>query len=158
LANPQSISITGCDFARHLSKRLNTGMEAPATTKESSTSAQQPLVLVIDDDRVMRELLALHLSNAGYRVLAADDGITGGYLALSDKPDLVIVDVDMPHMTGYQLVEALKGDSLTRHIPVIFLTSREDVDDHARKLGAEAYLRKPVKADRLLQVVALFSP
>src|SRR5689334_13971897 len=132
-------------------------MESPAMTKESGPSTQRPTVLIIDDDRVMRELLTLHLRNAGYGVIAADDGIAGGYLALSSKPDVVIVDVDMPHMTGYQLVEALKGDSLTRHIPVIFLTSREDVDDYARKLGAEAYLRKPVKSDRLLQVVAFFS-
>jgi two-component system chemotaxis response regulator CheY len=115
-------------------------------------------VLVIDDDAVMRSLLELHLANAGYRVLLAEDGISGGYRVLTDKPDVIIVDVDMPHMSGYELVEALKADAATAHIPVLFLTSRDDIDERSVKLGAQAFLRKPVKADRLLEVVALFSP
>ena len=123
-----------------------------------SPSAEQAVVLVIDDDDLMRDLLKLHLANAGYKVLLAEDGVAGGYRVLNEKPDLIIVDVDMPHMSGYELVQALKADAGTCHIPVVFLTSREDVDERSTKLGAEAYLRKPVKADRLLEVVALFSP
>jgi CheY-like chemotaxis protein len=118
---------------------------------------EKPLVLVVDDDAIMRELLRLHLANAGCEVLAAEDGIAGGYQVLKRQPDLVIVDVDMPYMTGYQLVEALKADPATNQVPVLFLSSREDVDERAAKLGAQAYLRKPVKADRLLEVVALYT-
>ncbi len=120
-------------------------------------TCEKPLVLIVDDDAIMRELLRLHLANAGYEVVAAEDGIAGGYQVLRREPDLIIVDVDMPYMTGYQLVEAVKADPLTRHVPVIFLSSREDVDERSVKLRAEAYLRKPVKADRLLEVVALFT-
>lgn len=119
---------------------------------------EKPLVLVVDDDQVIRELLKLHLDNAGYRVLTAADGITGGHLILNARPDLVIVDVDMPYMGGYELVEAVKADSTTSGVPVIFLSSREDEGDRSTKLGAEAYLKKPVKADCLLEVVALYSP
>lgn len=72
------------------------------------------LVLVVDDDPIMRELLKLHLVNAGYRVVVAEDGIAGGYAVLRNSPDVVIVDVDMPYMTGYELVEALKNDAVTR--------------------------------------------
>jgi DNA-binding response OmpR family regulator len=118
----------------------------------------RPLVLVVDDDQVICELLKLHLVNAGYRVLTAGDGISGGHLILNGRPDLVIVDVDMPYMGGYELVEAVKADATTSHVPVIFLSSREDVGERSAKLGAEAYLKKPIKADSLLEVVALYSP
>jgi CheY-like chemotaxis protein len=63
----------------------------------------------------------------------------------------------MPHMSGYELVDAMKADETTRHIPVIFVTSDADVDERAGKLGAQAYLKKPVRAERLLEVVAFFT-
>jgi len=130
------------------------GFVADVATK----SSEKARILVIDDDAQMRELLRLHLAEAGYKVLLAEDGIAGGYLALNGSPDLVLVDVDMPHMTGYELVKALKADSLTSKIPVVFLTVSDDVEERSGQLGAEAYLKKPVKADRLLEVVALFTP
>jgi CheY-like chemotaxis protein len=114
-------------------------------------------VLIIDDDEFMRDLFRLHLGNAGYEVIVADDGIAGGHLALTSAPDLVLVDVQMPHMSGYELVDAMKADETTRHIPVIFVTSDADVDERAGKLGAQAYLKKPVRAERLLEVVAFFT-
>ena len=113
-------------------------------------------ILVVDDDESICELLRLHLSSAGYEVHVARDAIAAGYLVLRQIPDLIITDVSMPHMDGYQLVAALKADSATRDIPVVFLTSREDVADYAKQLGAVAYLHKPVPADRLLEIVALF--
>ena len=88
------------------------GGRAQGTTEEGGTS-EKPLILVIEDDAVMQELLRLHLTNAGYKVLVAENGIAGGYLVLSGKPDLLLVDVDMPYMSGYELVEALKADPLT---------------------------------------------
>lgn len=63
----------------------------------------------------------------------------------------------MPHMNGEELVTAIKMDPQTRHLPVVFLTVDPDADDKARRLGAVACLRKPVTADRLLEVVALFA-
>jgi CheY-like chemotaxis protein len=90
-------------------------------------------------------------------VLEAKDAIEGGYLVLEAAPDLVICDVNMPYMNGYEFVAAMKSDPLTRHIPVAFLTVEEDVSGNAKRLGAVAYLRKPVTADRLLEVVELFA-
>ena len=104
----------------------------------------------------MRDLLRLHLANEGYDVLAAEDAIVGGHLMLRDPPDLVIVDVQMPYMDGYEFVAAMKGDPATRDIPVVFLTTDDNVAAHASRLGAAAYLHKPVTADRLLEVVGLF--
>lgn len=114
-------------------------------------------IVIIDDDESMLQLLTLHLRNGGYEVLAAQDAAAGGRLVLERSPDLVICDVDMPYLNGYQLVAALKGDPATREIPIVFLTVQDDVADQAARLGAVAYLRKPVMADRLLEVVALFA-
>jgi CheY-like chemotaxis protein len=115
-------------------------------------------ILVIDDDPSMLALLKRQLENAGYAVLLAEDGIVGGHLALNASPDLILVDVHMPYLSGYELVEALKADSATWDIPVVFLTSDKHVEKQTRILRAEAYLRKPLNTDRLLEVVALFTP
>ena len=114
-------------------------------------------ILVIDDDTSMLALVKRQLENAGYAVLLAEDGITGGRLALNASPDLILVDVHMPYLSGYELVEALKADSATWHIPVVFLTSDKHVEEHTRMLRAEAYLRKPLDTGRLLELVALFT-
>jgi CheY-like chemotaxis protein len=111
-------------------------------------------VLVIDDDRSIRELLSLHLSNRGYDVATAEDAIIGGKLALAAKPHLIIIDVNMPYLDGPDFVAALKSDPETSDIPVVFLTADEDMLDRASRLGAFACLTKPIMADRLLDVVA----
>ena len=110
-------------------------------------------VLVIDDDPIFRDLLRLHLANNGYQVLVAEHAIVGGHIVLSEAPDLIIVDVEMPYINGYEFVEALKGDLETRDIPVIFLTVDENVAVHAKRLGAAGYLNKPVMLDALLDIV-----
>ena len=114
-------------------------------------------ILVVDDDTSMLGLLKTHLENAGYEVLLAEDGIAGGHLALKASPDLILVDVHMPYLSGYELVHALKTDPKTQHIPVVFLTADKQVEKRSRKLGAEAYLKKPLNTSRLLEVVALFT-
>jgi CheY-like chemotaxis protein len=113
-------------------------------------------VLVVDDEKSMRELLRLHLANEGYEVAVAEDAVVAGHLILQNKFDLVIVDVQMPYMNGYEFVGALKSDPETRDIPVVFLTTDDNVASQATKLGAAAYLKKPVMSDRLLEVVGLF--
>ena len=115
-------------------------------------------ILVVDDDESLRQLLRLHLSSAGYEVLVAEDAIAAGYLVLRQPPDLIISDVNMPHMDGFEFVAALKADKTLPNIPVIFLTSVEDGDDRGKELGAVAYITKPVRADRLLELVAKYAP
>ena len=115
-------------------------------------------ILVVDDDEGIRELLRLHLSGAGYEVTVAADAISAGYLILRSRPDLIITDVAMPHMDGFEFVAALKGDRSIPDIPVVFLTSVEDGDHRGKELGAVGYLTKPVRADRLLSLVAQHVP
>jgi two-component system chemotaxis response regulator CheY len=115
-------------------------------------------ILVIDDDEGIRQLLQLHLSAAGYDVQVAADAIAAGYMVLRGRPDLIITDVNMPHMDGFEFIAALKADKTIPDIPVIFLTSVEEGDHRGKQLGAVGYITKPVRADRLLQLVAKHIP
>ncbi len=115
-------------------------------------------ILVVDDDANSRELLRLHLSAAGYAVQVAEDAISAGYLVLRSPPDLIITDVHMPHMDGFEFIAALKADKTLPQIPVIFLTTMEEGDHRGKELGAVGYLTKPVRSDRLLALVAQHVP
>ena len=130
---------------------------APNSLTGYATRLMPKSVLVVDDDQSLRELLRLHLSAAGYAVSTASDGIEAGYAVLKSLPDLIITDVNMPHMDGYQFVEALKADKSLPKIPVIFLTSMDEFD-RGQQLGAVGYITKPVRADKLLAVVAEHLP
>jgi CheY-like chemotaxis protein len=115
-------------------------------------------ILIVDDDESIRELLRLHLSAAGYEVNVAPDGIAAGYMVLRSPPDLILCDVSMPHMDGFEFIAALKADKAIPYIPVIFLTSMEEGDHRGKELGAVGYITKPVRADRLLALVAQHVP
>ena len=122
-----------------------------------ATPAPRAKIAVIDDDRFIRYLLDLHLRKAGYAVFAAEDAVAAGRIILECSPDVILCDVDMPFMDGYEFVTALRADPATRHIPVIFLTVNQSVGERAKQLGA-GHLMKPVMADELLRAVARFAP
>jgi CheY-like chemotaxis protein len=115
-------------------------------------------ILVVDDDESIRDLLRLHLSAAGYEVHVAADAISAGYMVLRSPPDLIITDINMPHMDGFEFIAALKSDKSLPRIPVIFLTTVEDGDLRGKELGAVGYVTKPVRSDRLLSLVAQHVP
>jgi CheY-like chemotaxis protein len=111
-------------------------------------------ILVVDDDAIIRSLLRMHLQAAGYQVTVAEDAIEAGYSLIGNPPDLIISDVQMPHMDGFEFVSALKRDHSIPDIPVIFLTSMQNGDDRGQEVGAVGYLVKPVRSDHLLAMVA----
>ena len=115
-------------------------------------------ILVVDDDPSMRDLLRMHLESAGYEVRTALDAIDAGHQGLKDPPALMLLDVDMPHMDGFEFLTALKSDKTLPNIPVIILTSMEGGEALSKELGAVGYMKKPVRADRLLQIIALHVP
>ncbi|HEU4440952.1 MAG TPA: response regulator transcription factor [Burkholderiales bacterium] len=117
-----------------------------------------PRILVVEDDESMRELLRLHLSSAGYAVEVAEDAIAAGYSVLKAAPDLIVCDVAMPHMDGFELVAALRADAgVSNSLPVIFLTAESEGDDRARELGGE-FLEKPIRLEELLAAVSRHLP
>jgi len=115
-------------------------------------------ILIVEDEESMRELLRLHLSWAGYEVEAAEDAIAAGYSVLKAAPDLIVCDVAMPHMDGFELVAALRADAgVPKQLPVIFLTSDADAEGRAREMGCE-FLEKPIRLEELLATVSRYLP
>ena len=112
-------------------------------------------ILIIDDDIGFRELLRIHLSGAGYKVQVAEDGVAGGRALLEQAPDLIVSDVNMPFLDGFELLSLLRSDAGTAAIPVILLSGRSDGDTMAKavELGAADFLTKPVTRDQLLESV-----
>ena len=113
-------------------------------------------ILVVDDAAFIRDLLRLHLTAAGYEVILAADAIAAGKELLQSVPDLILCDVEMPHMDGFEFVAALRADSSIPRVPVIFLTSKHDGHQRAKELGACAYLTKPLLATDLVGTVARY--
>jgi len=104
-----------------------------------------PRVLVIDDEAPIRLLCRVNLEAAGIEVLEAEDGPRGLALARDERPDVILLDVMMPGMDGWQVLEELLDDERTSGIPVIFLTARAELRDQARglELGGIDYVTKP---------------
>jgi CheY-like chemotaxis protein len=102
-------------------------------------------VLIVDDDAAVRPLCAVNLTAEGLRVLEAEDGLDALEQARRERPDLVLTDVKMPGLDGFQLAERLRRDERTRRIPLIFLSGEvgQANAERARVLGALAYLTKP---------------
>lgn len=103
-------------------------------------------VLVVDDDPVTRLMLTGSLERHGHHVTTAEDGPQALDLVRSKSVDVILLDVLMPQMDGYGVLEQLKGDADLRHIPVIMVTSVDDIDSAVRciELGADDYLSKPI--------------
>ena len=114
-----------------------------------------PLVLCADDDRDILALLALRLERAGYRVAQAIDGEQALSLARELLPDVVVLDVMMPRLSGTEVLAALRADDATAALRVVLLSARAQEADVERGLeaGADAYLAKPFQAPELLEVV-----
>ncbi len=112
-------------------------------------------ILIIDDDVGFRDLLRIHLSGAGYEVQIAEDGVTGGRALLAQTPDLIVSDLNMPYLDGFELLSLLRSDPETASIPVVLLSGRTDGDSMAKAvgLGAADFLTKPVTRDQLLESI-----
>jgi len=119
------------------------------------SDAYKARILVIDDDRFFRDLLRVHLTHAGYAVQVAEDAIEGGKALLRPDFDLVLCDVNMPFLTGLELVSLLRASPETASIPVVFSSSRKDAETmtEAESLGAVGYLVKPFQREQLLETV-----
>jgi two-component system cell cycle response regulator len=101
-------------------------------------------VLIADDSRFHRQVMTDALVAAGYAAVVAEDGVEAARLALTDPPDLIILDIEMPAMNGYQVAHLLKDDPATAQVPLIFLTSKDQPGDRywGLRLGAAHYLSK----------------
>ena len=109
-------------------------------------------LLIVEDESATRETWAEYFQNAGYEVLQASDGQEALESVRHERPDLLLLDVRLPRMDGYQVCQRLKSDPMTSHIPIIMITAfLTDASDTVRGIeyGADDYLNKPVDLDVL---------
>lgn len=112
-------------------------------------------ILIVEDNSDNRSIYATLLRHHGYRVLEAEDGAEGLELARTELPDLVLMDISLPVLDGWQATELLKQDSQTASIPVIALTAHAMVEHRHRSLdaGCAVYLAKPCEPSRVLEEI-----
>ena len=117
---------------------------------------QQPRILVIDDDEPQRRLLYVLLSERGYRVLLADSGTCGIAMACQERPDLILLDIRLPDISGLEVAGVLKASPETSSIPIAAVTALAMPGDERaiRENGCDAYMAKPVLIEQLLKLVA----
>ncbi len=115
-------------------------------------SSAQGRILIVEDDVNLRTILRMQLEKAGYEVRAAENGEEALRMVAEEIPDLVLLDVMMPGMNGYEVCHVLKSDIATANLPVIMLTARSEQEDRIRGLsgGANDYLTKPYEVEELL--------
>ncbi len=119
-----------------------------------------PKILVVEDNEMNRDMLSRRLQRRGYEVIVAVDGGEGLALAQAQRPDLILMDMSLPVVDGWEATRRLKGDPRTRATPIIALTAHAMASDHDRALaaGCDDYDTKPIDLDRLLpKIQALLS-
>lgn len=114
-------------------------------------------ILVAEDERDIRELIGFTLRHHGHEVLTASNGEDALAIALRERPDLVLLDIRMPRLTGYEVCRRLRAEPTTQHIPVAFLSAKgQDSEVQAgMDAGATDYILKPFAPDQLINRVAL---
>lgn len=115
-----------------------------------------PKILVVEDNQASREMIARRLKRKGFSVIAAEDGEQGYALAQSESPDAILMDISLPGINGWQVIELLKSEAKTRKIPLLVLTAHALVNDRARaeETGCDGYFSKPFDFQRLLESIA----
>jgi DNA-binding response OmpR family regulator len=121
--------------------------------RAAPAAAPRVNILVVEDDEGMRQLLNLHLSNAGYVVTLCEDAIAAGHRILKFSPDLIVLDVDLPYFGGLDFAATLLADATVPQVPIIFITANEEFAPKAEMLGAD-FIVKPFPRERLLDSVA----
>jgi two-component system chemotaxis response regulator CheY len=113
------------------------------------------LILTIDDSRSMREMLRLALSETGFEVVQAVDGVDGIEVLKGCKPDVIVTDVNMPRMDGFGVIQAVRQDPLKKHIPILVLTTESDAakKQRAKEAGATGWIVKPFDPVKLVAAI-----
>ena len=150
ILNPVALSL-------HRAHYSTAAAAAPAAEAATTVpAARAPLIMVVDDSLTVRRVTQRMLEREGYRVVLAKDGVDALEHLQESLPDLMLVDIEMPRMDGFDLTRNIRGNDSTRAVPVIMITSRT-ADKHrnyALDLGVNAYFGKPFQEDVLLAAIA----
>ncbi len=162
--NPVALSAVYGDQARHLSadqaqpdvKEGQAGTESGLPVAPVMQAPPQiPMVLVVDDSITVRRVTQRLLAREGYRVTMAADGLQALERLADELPTVVLSDIEMPRMDGFDLARNIRADARLKHLPIIMITSRiaEKHREHAMELGVNNYLGKPYSEEELLSLV-----
>jgi chemosensory pili system protein ChpA (sensor histidine kinase/response regulator) len=160
--NPVALATLYGDSAwqamRDAVQRAQQGASLAAQAVEPAV-ALAPLVLVVDDSLTVRRVTQRLLAREGYRVALAKDGLEGLERLAEERPTVVLSDIEMPRMDGFDLVRNMRADERWRNLPVIMITSRiaQKHRDYAAELGVDHYLGKPYSEEDLLALVSRYA-
>jgi len=145
------------DMGPLIRKGMERSLEQPAeVVPQTREASRAPLVMVVDDSITMRKVTSRVLDNHSIEVMTAQDGVDAIEQLHDHVPDLMLLDIEMPRMDGYELLEHVRADSRLRHVPVVMITSRAGQKHRrkARQAGANAYLTKPYQEAELVEKVS----
>ena len=151
ILNPVALSTRAPQVAT-----VEAASDTPASVEEAPATASLPTVMVVDDSLTVRKITGRLLAREGYQVLVAKDGVDALEQLLEVVPDVMLVDIEMPRMDGFDLTRNIRADERLKNIPIIMITSRT-ADKHrsyAFELGVNNYLGKPYQEEELLELVA----
>jgi len=151
---------------------LPAALHVPDPNPHTSVAEQEPIhaptdeppmskrILTIDDSKTMRDMLLMTLVDAGFDVLQAVDGQDGLDVLGKERVDVVITDINMPIMDGYDVIRNLRKDPIHRRTPILVLTTESDTDKRAiaRDAGATGWMVKPFDPDRLIATIRKVAP
>ena len=157
--NPVALATLYGDAAR---AATHSAMRSPQSAQAETASAPArlaPLVLVVDDSLTVRRVTQRLLLREGYRVVLAKDGLDALERLAEERPQMVLSDIEMPRMDGFDLVRNIRGDARLRDLPVIMITSRiaQKHRDYAAELGVDHYLGKPYSEEDLLALISRYT-
>lgn len=112
-------------------------------------------VLTVDDSRTMRNMLRSALEAAGFKVIQAEDGIDGIEVLASCRPDVIVTDINMPRMDGFEFIDFVRKDSDRKAVPILVLTTESDTEkkNRARQSGATGWIVKPFDPQKLVEAI-----
>jgi chemosensory pili system protein ChpA (sensor histidine kinase/response regulator) len=159
--NPVALAAVYGEQARqlHKSETVASGDAGGSHANPQATALnvvnQVPLILVVDDSITVRRVTQRLLKREGYRVALASDGLDALEKLQEEKPTVVLSDIEMPRMDGFDLARNIRGDARLRDLPIIMITSRiaGKHREHAKELGVDHYLGKPYSEEELLGLV-----
>ncbi|SDB19521.1 Y_Y_Y domain-containing protein [Flavobacteriaceae bacterium MAR_2010_188] len=136
----------------HLDRILKSLKKQIKHSSENAASNKKPTILVVDDDTPIRSLLRQELGDAGYNIKEAANGKAALDMVRHSKPDLIILDVMMPEINGFDVAAVLKNDPTTMDIPIIILSIVQDIE-RGMRIGVDRYLTKPINTEQLFHEV-----
>ncbi|TLM67845.1 MAG: response regulator [Deltaproteobacteria bacterium] len=130
------------------------------TVQTGSVVTSKKKILIVEDEEKLRELVTLLLSSRGYEIECVSDGLAALGAIRRKAPDLVLLDIMIPEIDGFEVCRQIKNNELTRQIPVVMLTAKRHQTDFARaeEVGADWYLVKPFKSAMLVETIMRFLP